>query len=430
MQMKAPSNPLPQPLRASERPSFTHYSVVVRLPDIARRTLADNDFPPETVKRIENLIVEIPSGKIRPIEISDQSVRRQWADYIQPYQGQDWLEASWFFVEQYFYIRILEATGYFDSGDGYRRDPFTHQKHLGLESTRSDISTLTDQTTTALTEPPETYLDSLSRLLLADLWGNQNDLSLWPVQEDSTGQGHSGGSAVSGAKKTPKQAGSETEIWAAGDHLLVDDRPNLLHFLSDQRKTPVRVDIVLDNAGYELVTDLALADFLLTNQTANEIILHGKSQPVFVSDAVDYDIHQTLDFLTFAPHEPTRQMGVRLRQSLVSDQLKLQFHPFWASPLPAWEMPDDLASQINQAHLLISKGDANYRRLLGDRHWPLEMPFPDVVNYFSPAVLSLRTLKSEIAVGIPRDRIPSADTDWMINGRWGLIQFAPPGPTN
>jgi hypothetical protein len=117
-------------------------------------------------------------------------------------------------------------------------------------------------------------------------------------------------------------------------------------------------------------------------------------------------------------------MAARLNQQRSNGALRMGPHPFWTSPLPAWEMPADLAAEIAPARLLISKGDANYRRLLGDLHWPVSQPFASVVNYFQPAVLALRTLKSEIAVGIPAERVPAGDPRWMVSGRYGLIQFA------
>lgn len=93
-----------------------------------------------------------------------------------------------------------------------------------------------------------------------------------------------------------------------------------------------------------------------------------------------------------------------------------------------WDAPVDLANDLQAAHLVISKGDANYRRLLGDRHWVFDDSFADIVAYFPAPLLALRTLKSEIVAGLPPDQIaamPQRDPDWLINGRWGLIQFAP-----
>lgn len=426
--MTVPSFPLPEPLKAAEIPSFTHYSVAVRLPEIARRTLVENNFPPEKVQRIEELIAEIPNGKIRAVQIPEECLARDWNNYISPYLGLDWLEIPWFFAEEYFYLRVLEATGYFHPGEWHRRDPYANQKQLGLESTRANIFALAGQVALALSRPKDTYQDTLERLLLADLWGNQNDLSMWPVQKDSNGRAFKGGSAaIQGDGKGTELPEIEEYLSSARKHLLVDDCQALFKYLSRMERGQVRIDFLLDNAGFELVADLALVDFLLTSRLASQVVLHGKSHPVFVSDALEDDIFSTLDFLTFAPREPTRSLAIRLRSYLVNERLKLQFDPFWVSPLAAWDMPASLVAQVNQASLLISKGDANYRRLLGDRHWSLDHPFSEVVDYLQPAVLALRTLKSEIAVGIQASQIPSKDPNWMSNGRWGLIQFAPPG---
>jgi hypothetical protein len=46
------------------------------------------------------------------------------------------------------------------------------------------------------------------------------------------------------------------------------------------------------------------------------------------------------------------------------------------------------------------KGDANYRRLIGDALWPHDTPFAHVLSYFAAPLLALRTLKSEVCVGL------------------------------
>jgi hypothetical protein len=42
-----PLSTFPEPLRGSDPESFAQRTVTVRMPDIARRTLAENDFPDE-----------------------------------------------------------------------------------------------------------------------------------------------------------------------------------------------------------------------------------------------------------------------------------------------------------------------------------------------------------------------------------------------
>ena len=416
---------LPEPLRAAESPSFTNYSVVVRLVDIARRTLAENAFPLDTVKRIHALMNEIHSGKIRPLDTPLAPDNAAWEEYIRPFSGMNWLQVPWFFAEEYFYRRIMEATGYYTSGDWEDRDPYTHQKQLGLETTRDDIRTLGEQLDYALHLPSATDRDSLTRLFLVDLWGNQKDLSMFPVRPSVDGIKASGGSPAGTANG--KGGTSQGEMDAARDHLLVDDLPaalSLLDALKSQGNQ--RVDILLDNAGYELVADFVLADFLLKRGFAEQIVLHAKMYPVFVSDAIARDVNKTIDFLAFSENPPVKALAIRLRGCLLSDRLKLRYHPFWTSPQPLWEMPDDLAEDLSGTRLLISKGDANYRRLLGDLHWPLDLPFDQVVTGYPFGLLSLRTLKSEIAVGIPEEAVPTTDPEWMIDGRWGLIQYSAP----
>ena len=40
-----------------------------------------------------------------------------------------------------------------------------------------------------------------------------------------------------------------------------------------------RIDLLIDNAGYELVADLALADFLLAVLGVAQVVMHVKTQP-------------------------------------------------------------------------------------------------------------------------------------------------------
>lgn len=410
-----PPQPLPQPLRGMEIPSFTHYSIVVRLPDIARRTLAENDFSPDVVQQIETLIAEIPHGKIRPLHLPQTTETEDWNAYTQPCLGLNWLEIPWFFAEEYFYIRILEATGYFLEGKGKGVDPYALQKRLGLETTRSSIHTLCEHIEEALQpeENPSQIRKVLERLLLVDLWGNQNDLSLWPASEGEN-------SANSPGETT------QVELNTAKEHILANDIPLAVDHIAGFTSNPARVDFLIDNAGFELVCDLALADYLISKGFSHQVVLHVKSYPVFVSDALIKDIEQTFEFLAAEPHEATAAMGSRLIAHYRSEKLIMRPDPFWTSPLAMWEMPPETRQALAGTGLIISKGDANYRRLLGDRHWPLNMPFAEVVRYLPEVVLALRTLKSEIAVGIPPEAIPENDPEWMSNGQWGLIQFSPP----
>jgi uncharacterized protein with ATP-grasp and redox domains len=401
-----PGLPLPPPSRGAEKGSWAEFSIVQRLPEIGRRILAENDFPAAAVARLEALIAEIPAGPLRPLDLPLAPYLEDWQRYLQPYLGQDWLNPPWFFVEHYFYQRVLEAVGYYHPGPGRGVDPFALQKRLGLEANRAMIHGLAER----LSHKPESrssLRESLSLLLSADLWGNQIDLSIWPAANGEGAQG--------GLLPRPRQA-----------NLLVDDAPRAMDYLLDLPDGSARVDFLLDNAGFELVADLALADFLLAAGLTRSVRFHAKLHPTYVSDATEADVRATIAALSAEEHPATRALGQRLQMALSDNRLVLRSHPFWTSPLDMWDMPAELRREFGASTLVISKGDMNYRRLLGDRHWPFETPFADLLGYFPAPLLALRTLKSELIVGLARgeaEKIAQSDPHWLTDGQWGVIQF-------
>ncbi|MCX7790555.1 MAG: damage-control phosphatase ARMT1 family protein, partial [Chloroflexaceae bacterium] len=235
----------------------------------------------------------------------------------------------------------------------------------------------------------------LDAALRGALWGNQADLSLWPAD---AGDG------------------------PGGAMLLADDGPAVLIHLDGLIARLATVDVVLDNAGAELVHDLLLADALLARGL--RVRLHAKAHPTFVSDATVDDTRDTIAWLAERPG-PVAAAG-RLLAALATGRLTLHDDWFWTSPLAGWEMPEALYHTLATSGLLISKGDANYRRWLGDRHWPADTPLEAVLGYVPAPLLLLRTCKSEVAIGLDQARVAAAtarDPQWMTSGRWGLVQF-------
>lgn len=68
------------------------------------------------------------------------------------------------------------------------------------------------------------------------------------------------------------------------------------------------IHIVLDNAGYELFSDLCLAAFFITISPTTKIIFHVKAYPWFVSDTTIQDFHWTLDHLNNLDHYPNMKL--------------------------------------------------------------------------------------------------------------------------
>jgi len=401
-------NSLPEPLRGSEIGTFAHHSIVVRLPEIARRTLAENEFSPETIRQMEELIAEIPGGSIRELVDHSAPDANIWETYLRPYLGNGWLDVPWFFAEAYFYRRILEATGYFLPGWGYHRDPFRFQKNMGLQVSEKYIRNLAKSLSAWNDRKHDTRATMIDMLVTA-LWSNQADLSLWPADQEGS----------------PSHVNREQ----AQRYLLLDDSARLIDYWISPARQHFRLDILADNAGIELICDLGLVDYLVSHQLVKQVHLHLKAHPTFVSDALPADIHQSLDFLAAIQSDPVQRLAVRLRSYIETGQLVLLSDFFWNSPLAMWNMPEALMSDFQRSTLVISKGDANYRRLLGDLHWPYQHPFEKILAYFPAPLVALRTAKSEVVVGLPLqsiERLQKIDPDWMVNGRWGMIQFFQP----
>jgi hypothetical protein len=401
-----PPLPIPEPLRGNEVGTWANSTIVKRLPQIARRILIENVLNRKSKREIESLIQEIPMSAIRPINDPAAPDANSWNQSLQPYLGQNWLDAPWFVVETYFYRRIIEGIGYFPAlENGTLIDPFKIQKEKGLAATHHAME---GGCGSALEFERENnrIVDTLIDLLLVDLWGNRADLSLWPLEGD------------------PKR--SDRHLALGNDRILVDQREQAASYLTNLSMNTIRVDFILDNAGVELMLDLCLADFLLQAEIASRVVLHFKLHPTFVSDATIADFKNSLANWQSSPIDAVSAFGLRLDQYVANHQIQLIEDPFWTSPHSMWEMRSDLRRILGEAHLVVLKGDANYRRLLGDRHWEYTAPIESIVSYFPAPLLVIRSLKAEVAAGLPQaipESLNKLDEDWMTNGDWGVIHF-------
>lgn len=378
---------LPPVISTSEPGSWAHYTFKERIPRIIDDVIAANDYPPEIVSALGALRTEIISGTIRALEeVADD--RAFWDEHTREYIGKAWLDVSWYWAEAFFYRRVLEAVRYFQPGLLYHRDPYANIKCQELERAPYAVKQVIERI-------PADESGAFRVLMHAALWGNRVDLSMYNI----------------------------TQIEPDHTSVLIDDTTRVWVHLQSHRNR--RVDLICDNAGTELLFDLALADFLLRNHLAREIVLHLKPHPTFVSDAMIKDVYASLDALERFD-DGLRQLAVRLMQAIVAQQLSLRDHPFWGTGLFFHDLPDDLRAMLAQSSLVISKGDANYRRLIGDCHWEPTTSFELASAHFPAPVVAVRTLKSEPIVGLRAgvaERLRAEDAMWNINGRFGVIQF-------
>jgi uncharacterized protein with ATP-grasp and redox domains len=398
---KTPLEPIPEPLTGSEPDSFAYYTITVRFSRIINQVLQENDLPANQQKSLKQLLAEIPQGALRPLLDEKAPDAGSWSQQLQPYRGQDWLQTPWFLCETYFFRRIIEAICFYDEEPDKRLDPYHAQKINNLDET---LSGLRGAVQDVHLDTDEGLKNALQRALIMQVWGNQTDLSMWPA----------------GSDQGPDQMDGQD-----ASHLLVNQAGLIAEHLLEAQAP--RVDLILDNAGAELTRDLLLADLLLSSRLQAAVHFHAKPHPTYVSDATAQDVRMTVAAFNQIENRSLQATGRRLSHALSESRLQIHDDYFWTSPLSAWQMTDALYDDLSKAHLVISKGDANYRRLLGDRHWPFVTPFAEITRYRPAPLAALRVLKSEVACGLAPDQpaiIRQKDPDWLIDGRWGVLQLA------
>ena len=385
---------LPPPIRTSDADSFARYTFVERLPAILRDVLAQNGLSAESRNALRALHVEITQGRVCELR-EDAPDKALWNTVSAPHIGRSWLDVPWYWGEAFFYRRLLEATGYFGIGPGRRVDPFGPKKatELAPDAAPHAVNALLRR----LSEEPR---ERFAMLLHGSLWGNRSDLS-YDV-----------------ARRLGRPTGAPEER----ANLLVDDSNSLWDLL--RTKACSRLLLVADNAGTELLMDLALVDYLLCQDLVEEVQVHVKPHPFFVSDAMVEDVWEGLTALE-AAGGPARELSERLRAQLSRNDLRLVSHWHYGTSLYFFQLPEDLRAMLAGADLVVVKGDANYRRLLGDAHWPPTASFAQATRYFPARLVALRTLKAEIIVGLrpgEAERLRAEDPSWLVNGRRGVVQ--------
>jgi len=392
----------PGPIRTDESNAFANNTMKVRVPEILQQTLDLNPDYSDSIKdRLKALRDAIANGdEIKPLDKLSAPDYDEWLVALENQRSMfdtvTWHNAEWFFAETYTYRLLIEAVRWLET----RRDPFMPKK---LDELNGDaLWTLLDR---AL-DRSGTVEEQLADIVAFGLWGNRIDLSY----------------AASMAHGTDISA----------DDLLVDDRPMLLDYLGETGKdntlkSDKPVYVIADNTGSELAMDLVLIDFLLEHVT-EKVYLHVKAHPTFVSDAIPADVLMLLDKMQ-EQGGASIDLARRLIAYWEAERFVIVPHPFWNSSLFLWDMPDTLYSLLNEARLVIVKGDANYRRTVGDALWNVSAPFTDVTRYLDAPLLCLRTLKSDPIVGLPStetgDQLDKIDPLWRSNGKRGVMQFKP-----
>lgn len=223
------------------------------------------------------------------------------------------------------------------------------------------------------------------------LWGNATDLSLL------TNLSYEDIQKLQGSKARK----------AAEDNIIVNDFNAAFEILREAQqagKKERRVDIVLDNAGFELFVDIILAGYLLQSGLATVVILHPKNIPWFVSDVIPKDFSDLLTVLVNAKdfyETPTEEDKANDKTPLplsaqeaedlqalfqnwsslyAEGKIMLRPNAFWTEGGSYWRLPKtapSLYEDLKESELVIFKGDLNYRKLTGDVRI-----ISDIVSFF------------------------------------------------
>lgn len=322
-----------------------------------------------------------------------------------------WLDVPWLFCECYLfrYVLVCETTrgskslvlishlsrarrmqtSFSLSTHWKNYDIFARQKITTFRSSRPAVLELAarykDIVSSVRSSSPPAHKTEAERVLFTEmceicLWGNATDLSLLTSLSYEDMQKLQG----SAARK------------ASEANILVNDLPRVYEVLCAARlaaQPARRVDVVLDNAGFELFVDLVLAGYLLAAGLATSVVLHPKSMPWFVSDVVPADFASLLGALADprafyeTPTEEDVHRGTTpaaLTPKEVDDlaflfaewgrlhaegQLILRPNRFWTHPGSFWRLPveaRELWEDLKGSQLVIFKGDLNYRKLTAD----------------------------------------------------------------
>ncbi|XP_043238534.1 damage-control phosphatase ARMT1-like [Amphibalanus amphitrite] len=378
----------------------------------------------QALRQLEQLLQSLTAdGPLTPLTGSADDVT-MWNEVLKAVtaaskdgRAPHWHSGEWLYVECYMYRKICDILE--TNGVSKKYDFFHAQKAESFESSIKaayDLSVWTLGDVFSGTKlSPTRVQEAFQNLMLVCLWGNKNDLSL------------------SGGRQVSQDESPLSQLPILAQFLLVDDHQRVLSYLSDLRKQQrdIRVDFVCDNASFELFSDLCLADFLCAYLLANRVTFHVKALPWFVSDTTRPDVAWLLKRMQRDRQGPALPaLAARWKQRFDAGQWSLASDPFWTSPFPFRRMRQEAASlyrQLENADLVIVKGDLNYRKLVGDRRWPLQTPLCRAMEGFHPApVAALRVLKADLAAGLPRAAVRRAqqmDPDWMTGGRFAVIQF-------
>ncbi|RDW60113.1 DUF89-domain-containing protein [Coleophoma crateriformis] len=451
-----------RPSYTSDKTSFAYISARDRWPviltgaiDDVHRAVSEST---DEEKRTEGKRIVEDLAKLNPLPDDGKPDIASYNKELEQLGSPSWFNIPWLYAECYLYRRI--ATAFALSSHWKQYDIFARQKMSTFRSSRPAVLELAGRYHELIKQmenkgnKSQEELDAAEKILFMEmceicLWGNATDLSLLTslTYED-----------------IQKLQGSEARK-ASEKNIIANDLEaaySTLKKAKSEGKKYRQVDIVLDNAGFELYVDLILAGFLLSSGLATNIILHPKAIPWFVSDVVPRDFADLLNALAnpqpfySTPSEDEVAAGktpTPLSQQEMDElaflfktwsefhsegQLMLRTSTFWTEGGSYWRLPSSapkLYEDLKESEIVIFKGDLNYRKLTGDGTWDPTTPFTTAIGPLGPGsgvnVLALRTCKADVVVGLKpgldeelKGEDKSGKREWAWSGKWAVCSFS------
>ncbi|KAJ5628656.1 hypothetical protein N7490_010884 [Penicillium lividum] len=435
--------------------------------DLHRTVIAVNDEEKEKegksiIENLAKLKYELQHNRqLTPIEDDGHPDIASYNKELEQRGNPVWHDVPWLYSECYLYRRMESFFALSKHWKGY--DVFARQKMSTFKSSRPAVLELAARYRELAQEAengkesegktPE-EVEQAEKILFSEmceicLWGNATDLSLLTslTYED-----------------IQKLQGSEARK-ASQSNILVNDIDAAFEVMQKARRENKngdrRVDIVLDNSGFELFVDLILAGYLLSTGLATSIVLHPKRLPWFVSDVTPRDFSDLLNCMvdpqafytapddsgkTHPPLSEKEVSDVRFLFEQWSDfhqdgKLIVRPHAFWTTQGGYWRLPHvapELFDDLKESELVLFKGDLNYRKLTNDAQWDPTTLFTTAIGPMGPKsgirVLAFRTCKADTVVGLPagvdeklRQQPGGGDEKvrkWAWSGKWAVVSFS------
>lgn len=472
---------IPKVYRNNDKGTFGEYTFTHRWPIIVNNIISD--LPKETDAKVIDafnaLGKEIAQGDfVRAFnakELEKEGNLKLFNEYIQDVKlGKDpsidwllesesspigsqmsWANGDWLFTEIYLYRRVnaivLEHGMIIDVFEKLKTDTFVSSFNGVLDLcefyNKIDLTKLDDA---------EVKYTLFKEFISISLWGNATDLSLL-TNLDLTD--------LQDLQSKESRLSNQSKI-------LVDDTLASWKYITENPGETV--DIVCDNAGFEVFCDILLAFFLVDFKLVKKVVLHLKDLPYMVSDVMKKDVYQLLDILNKWGKESKEVLAMahKLKEFLDSGKLELNDNEFWTYYHDYWHLSHvdkhsgkdtfgvltEVLESFEKSKMVIFKGDLNYRKLCGDRCWPKTTTWDVAISRDLKVedenklvgkekaiyelqkfpMLSLRTCKADVMVGLKSDEQDKQLTEeyknmkrdkdlkpewWNSSGKWAVICF-------